>query len=130
MTVVRLLALSAVIATAADAAVLPMKPGSWVMIGDSCKDFAFASQFDYDGNAFSYPHATHCRSVIRAHSGRSYTIDETCTANGDGSRADPFSHAATFVIASPTRIVRRPGPGFEQPYEYRWCGKSAEQAAR
>lgn len=49
MLTVPTLASLAFIATTADAAVVPLRPGTFVLKGQSCDNPPFAAMFDYDG---------------------------------------------------------------------------------
>ena len=115
------LALIALVATVADAASLPLKPGTYVLDGTACKEPPLATLFHYDGRAFSYPHATQCRSSIATHSGKTYRIAETCSALGDGTPTKPDTLHATYTIRSHTTVaVSRPTR--KGSLAYRWCG--------
>jgi hypothetical protein len=111
------------LATAASAAVLPLKPGTYVLSSTPCGDPAFAAMFDYDGRSFSYPHATNCRSVIRAHAGRTYHVSETCSALGDGSASVSDTRQMTYTIVSDTRVRVSRGSGTVVS-SYRRCAAS------
>lgn len=116
------LALLALVSTMADAAQLPLKPGTYVLAGTACKDPPFAATFSYDGRAFSYPHATRCRSVIASHNGKTYKIAETCSALGDGTPTTAQTLTATYRVDSWTRVeIRKPSQKGRSPY--RWCGQ-------
>lgn len=106
--------------TTASAATLPLRPGTYVLAGTSCRDPAFAAMFDYDGRHFSYPHATKCRSVIRSHAGRTYHVSETCSALGDGSATTPDTTQATYTIVSNARVHISHGSK-DDASSYRWC---------
>ena len=113
-------ALLMLLATCANAATMPLKPGAYVLAGTPCKDPAFAAMFTYDGRQFSYPHASQCRSTIRSRTGRKYRIEETCSAQGDGTPTPPSTIASIYVIESATQV------GVMKPSEhalshYRWC---------
>ncbi len=111
-------------AAAANAAALPLKPGTYVMAGTSCHEPPFAATFDYDGRRFSYPHASDCRSIVRAHSGKTYHVTETCAALGDSSAATPTTLAATYTILSPT-LVRVRQDHAKDDSSYRRCPSPA-----
>ncbi len=106
--------------TASQAATLPLKPGSYVLEGTPCKDPPFAALFDYDGRAFSYPHAAQCRSIVRAHHGRTYRIEETCSAQGDGTPAKPDTMSAIYTVLSRQSVAIRKGQD-KTSATYRWC---------
>ena len=103
----------------AQAATLPLKPGTFVQTSVPCKDPPFAAMFDYDGRALSYPHASHCRSAIASHEGRFYHVRETCTALGDGSAAAPSTSITLYKILSRQRVDV--GQGGKASVAYRWC---------
>jgi hypothetical protein len=105
---------------AAQAATLPLKPGTYVLADTPCNDPPFAAMFDYDGRRFSYPHATDCRSAIVLHKGRTYRVRETCLALGDGSAAAPSTTISAYTIRSPERVEVRQGHEKANPV-YRWC---------
>ncbi|HMI19637.1 MAG TPA: hypothetical protein VK533_08845 [Sphingomonas sp.] len=111
-------------AAAANAAVLPLKPGSYVLVGTSCHAPAFAATFDYDGHRFAYPHASDCRSIVRAHAGQTYHVDETCSALGDGGAAAPTTTSATYTILSPALVRVRQGHAKTET-AYKWCPAGA-----
>lgn len=120
MTWLRALPLVALIATTAQAASLPLRPGTFVTMGQSCSDAPLASLFHYDGRAFSYPHATRCRSDIVAQSGPTYTVRETCSALGDGTPAQPTTMTSTYTIISGTQVRMAKDDG-QAARTYRWC---------
>lgn len=91
-------------ATAASAATLPLKPGTYVLADTPCHDPAFAAMFTYDGRHFSYPHASACRSLILSQRGHTYRVKEICSAAGDGTAASPTSTKSTYEILSPTKV--------------------------
>jgi hypothetical protein len=106
--------------TVTSAATLPLNQGTYVLTRTPCRDPAFATMFEYEGRRFSYPHATQCRSVIRAHLGRAYRVSETCSALGDGSASAPETSQATYTILSNTRVrVSRGSDALVS--SYRWC---------
>lgn len=116
------LALLALASTMADAAQLPLKPGTYVLAGTACKDPPFAATFSYGGRAFSYPHAAKCRSTVAAHNGKSYKIAETCSALGDGTPTKAHTLTATYTVDSSTRVeIRKAGRNGRSLY--RWCGQ-------
>lgn len=117
------LPLLVMLGTAAAAATLPLKPGTYVAEGAACTDPSFATMFEYDGQHFSYPHATHCKSVIVSHAGHTYHVSETCSANGDGSASKPDTLKATYTLLSATRVRVSHGPT-GGPTSYRWCKAS------
>lgn len=115
------LALLALVSTVADAASLPLKPGTYVRVGTACKEPPFAAMFAYDGRAFSYPHATKCRSTVTAHRGKTFEITETCSALGDGTPTKPVMLRASYTVDASTKVeIRKPGQKDASPY--RWCG--------
>jgi hypothetical protein len=114
------LALIALISTVADAASLPLKSGTYVLVGTACKEPPFAAMFAYDGRAFSYPHATKCRSIVTARRGKTFDIAETCSALGDGTPTKPVMLRASYAIDASTKVeIRKPGHTDALPY--RWC---------
>lgn len=104
MTRLSALPLLLLCATAASAATLPLKPGTYVLADRPCRDPAFATMFTYDGRHFSYPHASACRSLILSQHGHTYRVKEICSAAGDGTAALPTSTESTYEILSPTKI--------------------------
>jgi hypothetical protein len=121
--------LLAMLATSASASLLPLRPGTYVQAGSACRDPAFAVMFDYDGQHFSYPHATQCTSTITSHAGRTYRLSETCKANGDGSPATADTTHATYTVLSSTRVSISHGPKAASSL-YRWCGASPKAPLR
>jgi hypothetical protein len=105
--------------TAASAATLPLRPGTYVPAGSPCHDPALAAMFSYDGSKFSYPHASDCRSTITSHAGRTYRISETCSALGDGSASAPSTTLATYTILAHSRVQVSREHNAASPY--RWC---------
>ncbi|MGI4878436.1 MAG: hypothetical protein ACRYG4_13225, partial [Janthinobacterium lividum] len=105
---------------AASATTLPLKPGVYVLAGSPCRDPAFAAMFEYDGRNLSYPHASGCVSEVVSHSGKHYTVRETCSALGDGTPAKPEIKVSTYTITSPKQVVvgHRDDPSGSH---YRWC---------
>lgn len=90
---------------AVQAATLPLKAGTYVLTGVPCDEPPFAAMFDYDGNRFSYPHASKCRSTIVSRHGRVYRVREQCAALGDGSPTAPFTTVTNYKIVSQTRVA-------------------------
>ncbi len=125
MTFLRALPLLALCATATSAAVLPLKPGTYVLKDSPCRDPALAAMFSYDGHRFSYPHASGCRSVTLAQNGRRYRVRETCHAAGDGTPEAPSRTDTTYEIQSATQ-VSVVGRSRDAALAYRWC--PADQA--
>ena len=119
MLAVRIFALLALSATMADAAVLPLRPGTFLLKGQPCANPALAAIFDYDGREFSYPHASRCRSTVLSHAGKTYRQRETCSALGDGSPARPITTVSTYEIRSPTEVRVRDTA--HHGADYRWC---------
>ena len=115
----RLFAMLLVTGSAASAAFLPLRSGTYVQSGTPCKDPPFAAMFAYDGHQFSYPHATQCRSLIRGHRAHGYRVEETCSALGDGTPAAPTIVETSYIVRSATRVlVGRNGMASSS---YRWC---------
>jgi hypothetical protein len=105
---------------AAQAATLPLKPGTYVLATVPCNDPPFAATFDYDGRHFSYPHATHCSSAIVSRDDRLYRVRETCSALGDGSPTAASTVVTSYRILSRDRVDVRQAK--ETDYStYRWC---------
>lgn len=106
--------------TVANASVLPLRPGTYVLADASCRDPALAAMFTYDGRHFSYPHASACRSVTLSRTKRTYRVKETCAAEGDGTVAVPSTTVSTYEIRSATQVrvgTRNGGTVLA----YRWC---------
>ncbi len=111
-------------ATAASAAELPLRPGTFVLAGTSCHAPPLAAMFTFDGHQFSYPHATHCRSTVRSHVGKTYRVTETCSALGDGSPTAPSTIETRYTIQSASHV--RVGRGrADTGSAYRWCSAVA-----
>ena len=109
-------------ATGACAATLPLKGGTYVLEGTACREAPFAAQFSYQSGAFSYPHATQCRSVIVRHSGRTYAVRETCAAEGDGTPARPDTLTTQYRVLSSDRVTLTRAFGADRtPATYRRC---------
>jgi hypothetical protein len=116
----RALTLLACVATSTQAAVLPLRPGTYVLANTPCRDPALAGVFSYDGRQFSYPHASRCRSEILSSLGRTYRVRETCSALGDGAPAAPVTTILSYRIMSATQVwVSHPNRRFNS--SYRWC---------
>jgi len=120
MAFLRALPVILLCATTASAAVLPLKPGTYVSSRSACRDPAFAAMFSYDGRRFSYPNASGCRSVTLSQKGRRYHVRETCSAAGDGTPEASFTTETTYAIRSATQvsIINR---GRKAALAYRWC---------
>jgi hypothetical protein len=116
----RVLALVIFVAAPAEAATLPLRPGTFVMIGEPCADAPLATLFHYDGRSFSYPHATQCRFQILSHGAQDAKLRETCYALGDGTPATPSTTTSTytFISATEVRVGKEEG---RKPSTYRWC---------
>ena len=111
------------IAGVAQAASLPLRAGTYVLADVPCSDPPFAALFDYDGQHFSYPHATKCVSVITARAGATYGVRETCSALGDGTPTAPSTISARYRILSPDRVsIRQASAGKDRVY--RRCAPS------
>lgn len=129
MIALRALVLALLIGTAADAAVLPLKHGTYVVVDTPCDKPAFAAVLTYDGRAFAYPHASDCRSVVRARSGQTFRVSETCSALGDGSKITPTTTNVAYIIQSRTRFALHKEGG-STPTAYRWCATPIARAFR
>lgn len=116
---VRIMGLLALIATTADAAVLPLRPGIFVLRGQPCANPPFAAMFNYDGREFTYPHASQCTSAILSHAGKTYRRRETCAALGDGSPARSITTISIYEIRSQTEVRVRDTA--HHGAAYRWC---------
>ncbi|THD64630.1 hypothetical protein [Phenylobacterium sp.] len=108
------------------AASLPLKPGTYVLAGQSCRDPALAGVFTYDGKAFSSAHAAGCRSLVRSHSEGVYHVWTACSALGDGSPAKETSALTTYAIRSPTEVEVRQDQEASGSI-FRWCGPPQAQ---
>jgi hypothetical protein len=109
-------------ATGAAAATLPLNDGTYMREGTACHEAPFAAQFSYSAGAFSYPHATQCRSVIARHSGRTYAVRETCAAEGDGTPARPDTLTTQYRVLSADRVTLTKAFGADRtPVTYRRC---------
>jgi hypothetical protein len=111
---------------AAAAASLPLKPGAYVLAGQSCRDPALAGVFTYDGKAFSSAHAAGCRSLVRSHSESVYHVWTACSALGDGSPAKETAALTTYAVRSPTEVEVRQGQDASGSV-FRWCGPPQAQ---
>jgi len=114
------LALLVLAATSTQAAVLPLRPGTFVLTGVPCRHAAFGALFTYDGRQFSYPHASGCRSVILSQTGRAYRLSETCSTLGDGSPTARVTTITSYKITSPTHLWVGNRNG-RASASYRWC---------
>ena len=112
--------LIALATTAAAAAVLPLRPGMFVLKDQPCADPAFAAMFQYDGREFSYPHASRCRSTVLSHVGRAWRRRETCYALGDGTPAVPLTTVSSYEIKSATEVLVS-DEAHSTAASYRWC---------
>jgi hypothetical protein len=116
----RALILLAFVATSTQAAVLPLRPGTYVLANTPCRDPALAGVFTYDGKQFSYPHASRCRSAVISQIGRTYQLRETCSALGDGGPATPTTTITSYRIMSATQVwVSHRNGRFNS--SFRWC---------
>lgn len=94
------------VAQAADAPLLPLDAGTYVVSDYTpCQEAPLAGVMQFDGHAFSGPHASSCHSVVLDHKGSSYRVRTKCTANGDGSPAAPHSETTAVRIESRTRLM-------------------------
>ena len=106
----------------ASAATLPIEHGFYVLEGVECRDAPLAALFEYKDNQFSYPHAAQCRSEIAGQEGASYLVNETCSAEGDGTPARPISTSSRYQILSRTRlVVTKLNAGDQTLRAYRFC---------
>lgn len=107
--------------TAANAALLPLKHGTYVLASTPCRDPALAAIFTYDGRHFSYAHASACNSVIVSQASHKYWVRETCSALGDGTAAALDTTVSTYETLSLTK-VRVSDQAGHKALLYRWCG--------
>ena len=83
---------------------LPLAHGTYVREEFDAVDPPFAAILEYDGSTFSGPHASACASRILDHDGAKYRISTTCSAQGDGTPAVPYTEKERIVVQSPTRM--------------------------
>ena len=107
----RVLALVIFVAAPAEAATLPLRPGTFVMIGEPCADAPLATLFHYDGRSFSYPHATQCRFQILSHGAQDAKLRETCYALGDGTPATAARLSVSLPVANNRQRAGAPSRG-------------------
>ena len=108
------------IASAAVAASLPMRAGTYVSTDQDCSDPASAGTFDYRAGAFSYPHESGCTySVVRRSAAGHYTLRETCMALGDGTPAKPTAQTIHVHVLSSERVEMTFAG--QRPRAYRLC---------
>ena len=109
-------------ATGACAATLPLTDGTYVLEGTACREAPFAAQFTYQSGAFSYPHATQCRSSIASRYGQSYVVRETCAAAGDGTPTKADTSTTRYRVQSSDRVTLTKQYGADRsPATYRRC---------
>jgi hypothetical protein len=106
------------LAALSSSAILPLRPGNYVLTGQSCQDAPFAAMVTFDGRGFGGPHATHCTSAVLQQRGNDYRVHTTCTALGDGSPAKPSALVERYRITSQTSFERRAPGGL---LAYRLC---------
>ena len=116
----RILSPLLLVAGVAQAAILPLQSGTYVLAGVPCRDPPFAAMFHYDGHQFSYPHASKCHSTIVSRQRGVYRVRETCSALGDGSAAAPSTTVTNYIIMSAERVAVRRGMA-RRDAEYRRC---------
>ena len=108
------------IASAAVAASLPLRAGTYVSTDQDCSNPAFAGTFDYNAGAFSYPHESGCTdSVVRRSAAGHYTLRETCRALGDGTPAKPTTQTIRVHLLSSERVEMTFAG--QRPRTYRLC---------
>jgi hypothetical protein len=110
----------AMIATGSSAATLPLKRGEYVLVTVPCKDPPLAAMFTFDGQHFSYPHASDCHSDVRPSGHHSYHVSTTCSTLGDGSPAAATTEVARYTVQSATRVIIR-NRSERSDLHYRWC---------
>ena len=89
---------------AASAGSIPLAPGDYGAVGQSCDMQPNATIVGFDGRHFSYPHATACRDRVVGRSAGVLAIAETCGALGDGTRAVPTTERFRIRVDAPDRF--------------------------
>lgn len=126
------LALLMAIVPVAGATIVPLRSGTYVLSGTSCRDAPFAATMRYDGKGLSDPHSAQCRSRILQRSGNRYRVSTTCRANGDGSPATPTTEIAMLRIRSRIAFVYAVAGPVANASTYRLCpsGSSIDPSPR
>ena len=93
-------------AQAAHGAALPLEAGVYVRDGVPCHDAPFAALIQYDGASFSGPHSSDCTTtVVNRNGAKSYSLQTTCHAAGDGSAAAGSTEKETLTVLSPSHLI-------------------------
>ena len=90
-----------ILAHAAPAGSLPLKPGTYVASSDRpCAEAPFAAVKAFDGKAFSGPHESACTSSIVGRQGHRYRVSTVCHALGDGTPTPETEALETIRVRS------------------------------
>ena len=94
------------IVRAADAPVLPLDTGTYVVASyPRCDQAPLAGVVAFDGHSLAGPHDTDCRTEILERDGSSFRIRWGCRADGAGKPAIPTEFVQTVRVESRTRMV-------------------------
>ena len=114
------LILASGVVRAADAPVLPLDTGTFVVAGHPrCDQAPLADVVAFDGRSLVGPHESDCRTEILERHGSSFRIRRSCRADGDGKPAIPAEFVQTVRVESRTKMVLAGQDG--QPTAYALC---------
>lgn len=98
---------------------LSLRHGTYVLTSVACKDAPFAAIMAWDGEAFSGPHSSKCRSSVQHH-GNQFTVSTTCDALGDGT-PDRSKYVDTFELTRLSSISFSIARNEQPQTIYRFC---------
>ena len=105
---------------AADAPVLPLDTGNFVIASyPRCEEAPLAGVVSFDGRSLVGPHDSDCHTEILEHDGSSYRIRRGCRADGSGKPEVPADFVQTVRVESRTRMALTGLDG--QTKEYALC---------
>lgn len=103
---------------------IALKRGTYVAAGTPCKDAPFAAIKTWDGIGFGGAHSSKCTALVTRRVGNAVTINDVCTALGDGTPAAPDSETATVTVLGPrTFRYARSLHARTEAAVYRWCAR-------
>jgi hypothetical protein len=97
--------LASLATTTATADPLPIHSGTYVIQSyRPCAEAPLAGTFHYDGKGIAGPHESNCMSKLLSRYDRSYRIQTTCRALGDGTPAQVTASTQIYTVKSPTVV--------------------------
>lgn len=103
-------------AAPAPGGVYPLMPGMYVAQGSDCAAPPNAALRQYDGKGIGSAHTHACRATVRAHVGKTYTVEQSCIDAGAGP-APRTSERQRIVVRNARTFVQTVGDG-DTTYHY------------